>query len=146
MPLRIDIKAGEKFLLNNTYMHLTRSAGIIIESKATFLRDRDLIAKSQATTAAKKVYYICQQIYLFEREAAEEMGLFSSACAEVSARMPALAPFIEEIQSCISTGDLYRALKLARRLVEVEDSISVMADKTLIDKASGYQIGDGSQS
>lgn len=66
MPLRIDIKAGEKFILNNTLMHLTKSAGIIIESKATFLRDRDRIREENVNTAAKMIYFICQQLYLHE--------------------------------------------------------------------------------
>ena len=146
MPLRIDIKAGEKFLLNNTFMYLTRSAGIIIESKATFLRDRDLISEEDATTTAKKIYYLCQQVYLFEDRLSGVVGPLKSACTAMIGVTTDVVPIIERLESCIASRDFYKALKLARQLVEPEESLYVTPKgeltRRIFREAASYAMQD----
>jgi flagellar biosynthesis repressor protein FlbT len=121
MALRIDVKAGERFVLNDTTMHLTKSAGLVIETKATFIRTRNLIRESDVNTPAERVHFLCQQIYLSESRFAALYPLFKQACIDLLAATPGFAPSLLKIDGMLLQGEFYRAMKLARELVEFQD-------------------------
>lgn len=134
MPLKIDVKAGERFVLNNTRMFLTRSGSLIIESKATFLREKDIIEPKDVDTPARAVYYFCQQLYLDESRYAELAPAIKVRCADMVRAGLASREAVLGVANALGAKDFYRALRLARSLLGNDNSIGAEAGR-----ASGMQ-------
>ena len=122
MPLKIDVKAGEQFVLNNTTMHLTKSAGLVIETKATFIRTRELIRESDIGTAAERIHFLCQQLYLAEDRFETLYPLVKQACGALLQTTPGFAPLLFKLEGALARADFYRAMKLTREMVELQDN------------------------
>ncbi|MEK9967494.1 MAG: flagellar biosynthesis repressor FlbT [Ferrovibrio sp.] len=146
MPLRIDVKAGEKFTLNNSKMHLTKSSALIIEDRVVFLRDRDKLSAEQASTAAKRIYYACQQMYIDERNFDYHYILFKASCMSFAEAAPSFGPLLLNLGALIANGQYLKALRVSRHLVELEESLSTVPEGELLDRvfreAASYALQD----
>jgi flagellar protein FlbT len=65
MPLKLSLKPGEKFVLNGAVLtNGDRRVSLVIENKASILRDRDIMQADEATTPAKRIYFPIMMLYL----------------------------------------------------------------------------------
>ena len=120
MPLRIDLKAGETFILNDSTMYLNKSAALIIESRATFIRTRDLVQESDIKTIAERIYFLCQQIYLSESRYKTLYPLVRRACADFLEAAPGFGPSLLQLETRLAQAEFYKAMKLAHEMVGLE--------------------------
>lgn len=120
MPLIITLKAGEKFILNRAVLSLSKSASIVIENKASFLREKHIMKPEDVDTVAKKVYYLSQLAYLWEDRFDEYYPQIKDACLEFVKAAPSTNALIASIGAALAQHDFFKLLKLARRLIEVE--------------------------
>ena len=120
MPLIITLKAGEKFILNRAVLSLSKSASIIIENKASFLREKHIMKPEDVDTLGKKVYYYCQLAYLWEEQFDEYFPLIKEACLEFVKAAPSTHAVVGSIGAALVQKDFFKLLKLARRLIEIE--------------------------
>ena len=124
MPLKLSLKAGEKFVLNGTVLtNGDRRVSLVIENKASILRDRDIMQAEEANTPAKRIYFPIMMLYIdpehsdrYYDEYVTRMGEFMNAVSDREALATCVA-----ISRDVLQGDYYKALIKCRQLFDFEE-------------------------
>ena len=126
MPLKIELKPGERIILGDCIVtNDNRRTRLTIDGPVPVLRDKDVMTARRANSPAKRIYLAIQRMYTTKRRR-EEFAIYRRLTREMLAAMPAAQPFIDGINNRILTGDLYKALKEASKLVAYEkDSVTM---------------------
>ncbi len=124
MALKVELKPHERIIVGSCVITNTEQrAKLLIEGeKIPILREKDILTPATADTPAKLIYLAVQLMYLSPDPRAHHPTYFSLVRDVVSAT-PSAWPIIEAINNHILSGDLYRALKEARHLIEHEAAL-----------------------
>lgn len=124
MPLKLSLKPGEKFVLNGAVMQNgDRRATLVLQNKASVLREKDIMHERDVTTPARRVYFPIMVMYLSDKPDDKAYDEFVLRMTEF---MNAIAS-PEILQQCVSVsrdvmaGEHYKALIRCRKLIEYED-------------------------
>ena len=137
--LVLEIKQGEMMVVNGAAIRFRTKTRIELTSRARFLFGKQLLAPSEATTPARKIYYALQTAYVGTDD---QRGLALAEARELSIRYAATAdsPHVVHVLTLImeaaESDRFYASLKLARRLMRYEDALaqgSATADAELAD-------------
>ena len=61
MPLKIVLRAGEKIAINQAViLNGGEKAELVLENKASILRERDIMSSKEADSPAKRIYFLVQ--------------------------------------------------------------------------------------
>lgn len=124
MPLKIVLKPGEKTVINQAVIQNGgEKAELIVQNKASILRERDIMTEAEADTPAKKIYFVVQLIYMFPDKEQQYQDKFSRLVKQFVNAVPSSTPLVLDIGKQIVTGDVYGALKLCRKLVKYENEV-----------------------
>ena len=123
MPLKLSLKPGEKFVLNGAVLtNGDRRASLVVENKASILRDRDILHAEEANTPARRIYFSIMMLYLdpdqsegHNEEFIARMSEFMNAITDRQALATCVAISREILQ-----GDYYKALIKCRQLFDFE--------------------------
>ena len=123
MPLKLSLKPHEKFVLNGAVlMNGDRRASLVIENKASILREKDIMQSDEADTPIKRIYFPIMMMYL-DTDAAqsyyEEFVLRMTEFMNAVSNREALSLCVE-ISRDVLLGQYYRALMKCRKLFEFE--------------------------
>ena len=123
MPLKLSLRPGEKFVVNGAVVQNgDRRAALVLQNKASVLREKDIMQPEEANTPAKRVYFPIMLMYL------DEMGR-EKAYAEFATRLTEFMGAIRDasiLAECIGVskevmaGEYYRALMRCRKLISYE--------------------------
>ena len=70
MPLKLSLKPGEKFVLNGAVVQNGDRRGVLVlQNKASVLREKDIMQEHEVTTPAKRIYFPVMMMYLDEASA-----------------------------------------------------------------------------
>ena len=124
--LVLEIKQGEMLVVNGAAIRFRTKTRIELTSRARFLFGKQLMAPSDATSPARRIYFALQTAYVGndeERgpalEAAHELvRMFGESTTSAAARL-ILARALE----AATTDRFYVGLKLARRIIRHEDAV-----------------------
>ena len=123
MPLKLSLKPGEKFVCNGVVLtNGDRRVSLVIENKASILRDKDIMQPSEATTPAKRIYFPIMMLYVGGEQSG---GYYDEFVTRMSEFMEAVSDR-EVLATCIALsrdvlqGDYYKALVKCRRLIDYE--------------------------
>ncbi len=120
MPLKIELKPNERVLLGDCVVtNSDRRTRLVIDGEVVILREKDIMSLSRADSLAKLIYLAVQFIYTTKRRQ-EHQALYFRLAAEFLKAAPGAKPYIERINNRILTGEPYKALKEARKLVAYE--------------------------
>ena len=65
MPLKLNVKPGEKFVVNGAVMVAGgKGASLVLQNEATILLGKDIIQEDEADTPAKRIYFTILLMYL----------------------------------------------------------------------------------
>ena len=65
MPLKLSLKPGEKFVLNGAVVQNGDRRGVLVlQNKASVLREKDIMQPDQVTTPARRIYFPVMMMYL----------------------------------------------------------------------------------
>jgi len=124
MALKLSLKPGERFVLNGAVVQNGDRRGILLlQNKASVLREKDIMQAEEVTTPARRIYFPVMMMYLdepaagryydeFVRRLSEFMGVIQNA---------------EVLADCVNVSkhvlgrEYYRALMLCRKLMDYED-------------------------
>lgn len=124
MPLKLSLKPGERFVLNGAVVQNgDRRAVMVLQNKASVLREKDIMQAEQANTPARRIYFPVMMMYLDEAGAQnyyEEFMLRITEFMGVIANPQVLADCVN-ISKHAMAGEYYKALMLCRKLIEYED-------------------------
>ena len=89
MGLKVELKAGERFILGDCLVtNGNQRTRLLIEGNAPILREKDIMTTAQANTPAKRIYLAVQLMYTSRRPAPSSRNLFrpdarpGAGCAE----------------------------------------------------------------
>ena len=124
MPLKLSLKPGEKFVLNGAVVQNgDRRAVLVLQNKASVLREKDIMQSDDANTPARRIYFPVMMMYLDEANAERFYDEFVRRLTEfmgVIQNPPVLADCVNISKACMER-EYYKALMLCRRLIEYED-------------------------
>lgn len=124
MPLKLSLKPGEKFVLNGAVVQNGDRRGVLVlQNKASVLREKDIMQESEVNTPARHVYFPVMMMYLDEANAERYYDEFARRLTEfmgVIANPAILTDCVSISKQCMSR-EYYKALMLCRKLIEYED-------------------------
>jgi flagellar protein FlbT len=125
MALKVELKPHERIIIGACVITNTdqRARLLIDGDKIPILREKDILTPETADTAAKLVYLAVQLMYLAPDPIIHHSTYFSLV-RDIITAVPSAWPIIEEINNNILCGDLYQALKEARKLVAYEKKLA----------------------
>ncbi len=124
MPLKIRLKAHEKILLGNVVItNGDRPAEFQVANKVSVLREKDIMQAEDASTPARKLYFLVQLMYMDSNNLVSYHAQYWELVSGIIMAAPSTKPFLEEISELLLAQDYYQALKAARRLILYETSL-----------------------
>ena len=117
MPLRFDLAPFEKLHIGRSV--LTNYDGrtqFTLDGDTPVLRAKDVLDAGRAGSPIERLYVCVQQMYL-EEDAAKYQGAYLSMAAQSMSADPAVASDLQAVERLLTDGDLYKALKLLKRLL-----------------------------
>src|SRR5690606_25699456 len=93
-----------------------------IDGRAPILREKDILTAETANTPARRIYLAVQLMYI-EDDIAKTREEYFGLVNEFIAAVPSATEAVNQINNEILTGQLYKALKAAQRLIEYEQEL-----------------------
>ncbi len=130
MPLKLSLKPGEKFVLNGAVVQNGDRRGVLVlQNKASVLREKDIMQEADVTTPARRIYFPVMMMYLDEGLAPKLYDEFARRLSEFmgATRNP------EALADCVAASrhvmarEYYKALMSARKLVDYEEKLANVA-------------------
>jgi flagellar biosynthesis repressor protein FlbT len=123
MALKVDLKPGERLIIGDCLItNSDQRTRFLIEGNTPILRGKDILTPETANTPAKKIYLAVQLMYL-SKNASDHHETYFQLVRDLVEAAPSTWPYIEDINNHILTGELYKALKQSRRLIEYEQEL-----------------------
>ena len=121
MALKVELKPHERIIIGNCVITNTdqRARLLIDGDKIPILREKDIMTPALADTPAKLVYLAVQLMYISPEPQINHSTYFN-LIRDIVTTAPSTWAIIEGINTNILSGDLYQALKQARKLVAYE--------------------------
>jgi len=124
VPLLIDLKPGEKVIINGAVIeNAGANTKIRICNDSTLLRHKEIMVEEEAKTPAARVYFCLQNAYIFPAKRAQYMALYSTYLTEFVDACPSAADIADQIRAEAEQGHYYKALKWAGKLLKHEGEI-----------------------
>jgi flagellar biosynthesis repressor protein FlbT len=124
LPLKLSLKPGEKFVLNGAVLQNGERRGVLVlQNKASVLREKDIMQEDEANTPARRIYFPVMMMYLDEAGAERYYDEFVRRLTEfmnVISNPVILTECVEISRSCMAR-EYYKALMRCRKLMEYED-------------------------
>ena len=124
MPLKVELKPNERIIIGACVITNTdQRARLLIEGdNIPILREKDILTPATADTPAKLIYLAVQLMYI-SPDPQVNHGTYFNLLRDIVTAVPSAWPIIEDINNNILNGDLYLALKEAKKLVAYEKKL-----------------------
>jgi len=123
MSLKVELKPHERLVVGNCLItNADQRTRLFIDGKAPVLREKDILSAATADSPAKRIYFAVQLMYLEENVEKLTREYFALVTDLVRAA-PSTTPIVDEINNEILTGQLYKALRAAKKLIQHEQDI-----------------------
>ena len=125
MPLKLSLKPGEKFVLNGAVVQNgDRRGTLVLQNKASVLREKDIMQTEDATTPARRVYFPVMMMYLDEDDAGKYYDEFVRRMTEFMSaiRNPDVLTECVNVSKHVLGRECYKALMGCRKLSDYEDA------------------------
>jgi flagellar biosynthesis repressor protein FlbT len=123
MALKVELKPGERILIGDVVVtNSDQRTRLLIEGEAPILREKDIMTAERADTPAKRIYLAVQLMYL-ARTSSQHHDLYFKLVKDIVQAAPSTWPYVESINNHILTGEMYKALKDAKKLIAYEGEL-----------------------
>jgi flagellar protein FlbT len=123
MPLKITLKPHERMIIAGAAItNGNVTTRLLIENNVPILREKDILREEDAGSSARRVYYLIQLMYLDQENLTTYHSSYWDFVRDFIHIAPGALGFIDEISEHILGARYYKALKLARKLIEYEQS------------------------
>ena len=126
MPLKLSLKPGEKFVLNGAVVQNgDRRAVLVLQNKASVLREKDIMQEAEVQTPARRIYFPIMMMYL---DPAEANKFYDEFVLRLNEFMNAIRS-TDVLKECVSlsrevmSADYYKALTRCRKLLTYEQGL-----------------------
>jgi flagellar protein FlbT len=123
MALKVELKPGERIILGDCVVTNDRQrTRLTIEGLVPILREKDIMRALEADSPAKRIYFTVQLMYT-SKDASRHHDSYFTLVREFLQAAPSARRHIENINNQILTGQMYKALKDARKLIAYEQEL-----------------------
>ena len=123
MSLKVELKPHERLIVGNCVItNSDQRTRLFIDGKAPVLREKDILSPATADSPAKRVYFAVQLMYL-EDDIDKLRRDYFALVTDLVRAAPSTVRIIDEINNEILTGQLYKALRAAKKLIQHEQDI-----------------------
>ena len=123
MSLKVELKPGERLIIGTAVVRNgDQRARLFIEGDAPILREKDILTAGPADTPAKKIYLAVQLMYL-QQDLSSHNEFYFPLVQDFLRAAPSALGLIAEVNNRILSGDLYKALKAAKKLITYEQEL-----------------------
>ena len=126
MPLKLSLKPGERFVVNGAVLQNgDRRAVLLLQNKASILREKDIIQPEDANSPAKRIYFPIMMMYLDPGAANQFYDEFVLRLNEFMGAIRST----DVLKECVSlsrevaAADYYKALTRCRKLLIYEQGL-----------------------
>ena len=129
MALQVELKPGERILIGECVVtNAGQRTRLSIDGGVPILRQKDIMTAERADTPAKRVYLAVQFMYT-SRQPQEHHPLYFKLMGEILTAAPSVWVYIEAINNHILTGNMYKALKEASKMIAYERELLTHAER-----------------
>ncbi len=124
MALKLSLKPGERFVLNGAVVQNGDRRGVLLlQNKASVLREKDIMQEEEANSPARHIYFPVMMMYLDEAGSSRYYDEFVKRLSEFMSVIgnPLILAECVNLSKHVIGHEYYRALMLARKLIEYED-------------------------
>lgn len=123
MALKVELKPGERILVGECVItNDDQRTRLLIKGAAPVLREKDIMTSQLADTPAKRIYLAVQLMYT-SRDPRDHHDVYFALMRDIVQAAPSTWPHIETINNHILRGELYKALKQSRKLIDYEEEL-----------------------
>jgi flagellar biosynthesis repressor protein FlbT len=123
MALKVELKPGERIIIGDCIVtNADQRTRLVIEGETPVLRQKDIVTADGADTPAKRIYLAVQLMYT-SRDPRLHHEVYFALVREMVEAAPSVWPLIENINNHILTGEMYKALKHAKKLIAYEQEL-----------------------
>ena len=126
MALKLSLKPGERFVVNGAVLQNgDRRAVLLLQNKASILREKDIIQPEDATTPGRPIYFPITMMYL---DPAGANQFYDEFVMRLNEFMGAIRS-TDILKECVSlsrevmSADYYKALTRCRKLLTFEQGL-----------------------
>lgn len=134
MPLKLSLKPNEKIVLNGAVIQNgDRRTTMLLQNKASVLREKDIMQSHEANTPARRIYFPVMMMYLSSDDAAEIYNEFALRMTEFMSAVRHV-PILEEcvaISRDVIAGEYYKALARCRKVIDFESELLGNVNKSI---------------
>jgi len=147
MALKINIKPGEKIVINGAVITVGEGATyLILQNHATFLREKDIMQEDEANTPAKRIYFYLMLMYLDQENYQVYYSTFMDRMLDLMGvtTLQTVRNNLMIIFENVQQRRFYPALKACKALIQFEgELLTIPADDASVDvgRAAGTQAG-----
>ena len=124
MPLTINLKPGEKLIVNGVVLqNAHHAAKLLVHNEAALLREKDIITEEGANSPARRIYFSVQCQYLFPDKSAFYLPNIQRFLKEFGEAAPSTLPLVRKIEHEVAANQMYQALKTTKQLIAKEQEI-----------------------
>ena len=124
--LVLELRPGEAMIINGALVRFRTRSRIELVARARFMFGKQIMTPEQADSPARRIYFALQTAYVGEEEertsglatAHELIAAFKEATTSTLAR-----EILDRAETAAATDNCYLALKLARRIINHEDTV-----------------------
>lgn len=139
MPLKLSLKPGERFVVNGAVLQNgDRRAVLLLQNKASILREKDIIQPEEANSPARRIYFPIMMMYL---DPAEANRFYDEFVLRLNEFMGAVRS-TDILKECVSlsrevmAADYYKALSRCRKLLTFEQELLGNVDPGLPERGA----------
>ena len=124
MALKVELKPHERIIIGACVVTNTdqRARLLIDGDRIPILREKDILTAQRADTPAKRIYLAVQLMYT-SRDPRAHHEVYFALVRQLVQAAPSTWAYVQNINNQILTGDLYKALKEAKKLIGYEEEI-----------------------
>ena len=123
MALKVELKPNERILVGDSVItNCDQRSWLLIEGSSPILREKDILTASRADSPAKRIYLAVQLMYT-SRDPRAHHDIYFALVRQIVQAAPSTWGFVEDINNQILTGNLYKALKEAKKLIAYEEGL-----------------------
>ena len=120
MSLKIELKPRERVLIGECVItNDNQRTRLLIDGSVPILREKDIMTPRRADTLAKRIYLAVQLMYT-AKDPRTHHDLYFCLIRDAMTVAPSMWAYIEAINNHILSGEMYKAMKDAKRLVAYE--------------------------
>lgn len=143
MALKINIKPGEKIVINGAVITMGEGASyIVLQNQATFLREKDIMQQEEANTPVRRIYFSLMLMYLDQDNYQSYYNEYMDRMIDLmrSTTLPQVRDTLMVMFRDVQERRFFPALKACKALMKFEEELMKMpaeAGQTELARSKG---------